>query len=294
MIVTHISLAPDDYTPHKENGGAEFERALSALTITPVSAVWYKCRPEWSVGPRVLQNPFWSFIIGGRGVFTIDGKKEETGPGDIIFFPPGIEHSMRPRKGSAMEMINGHFHARTLGVIDIFSLLGAGGRLHEPDFFRPLAVELARVFALKPPGWREHMAALSSAAARAAFYRLPRRRKLEPGALKKLARLWPALEFIGAGFCSAGLSLSGAASAAGLSGAVMRRLFRETLGQSPVKFLNSKRVAEACRLLRETDYSVKETAGLCGFKDHQYFHRVFSAVTGVTPAGLRRSPVSGP
>lgn len=57
-------------------------------------------------------------------------------------------------------------------------------------------------------------------------------------------------------------------------------LFVKLTGDSPVRFLNSLRVQQACRMLRETRLPVTRIAHDCGFESSQYFARVFKQFTG--------------
>ena len=51
--------------------------------------------------------------------------------------------------------------------------------------------------------------------------------------------------------------------------------FRKEFGITVMEYVTKKRMAQAEKLLRETDQSVKEIALLCGFSDVEYFSRCF-------------------
>ena len=57
-------------------------------------------------------------------------------------------------------------------------------------------------------------------------------------------------------------------------------LFVKLTGDTPIRFLNSLRVQQACRMLRETRLPVTRIALDCGFESSQYFARVFKQFTG--------------
>jgi len=63
--------------------------------------------------------------------------------------------------------------------------------------------------------------------------------------------------------------------------------FKALTGISPSKYILQLRIASACDLLRNTDMSVKEIAGLCGYRDPYFFSRAFKAYMGVSPKGYR-------
>ena len=66
------------------------------------------------------------------------------------------------------------------------------------------------------------------------------------------------------------------------------RLFKQEFGQTPVQYINRKKVERAQLLLFTSDCSVKEVAYKLGFSDHSYFIRLFRKMTGITPLEYRR------
>ena len=42
------------------------------------------------------------FVMSGRGVMTIDGEDRAVAPGDFIYIPPDLVHSLRPTGGGAI------------------------------------------------------------------------------------------------------------------------------------------------------------------------------------------------
>jgi len=65
------------------------------------------------------------------------------------------------------------------------------------------------------------------------------------------------------------------------------RRFRETMGQTPARYVKDRRVAQASELLICTDQSIDEVAQRCGFANRYYFSRVFSERVGRPPARYR-------
>ena len=65
------------------------------------------------------------------------------------------------------------------------------------------------------------------------------------------------------------------ADAVGVSPTDVTRIFRRETGLTPWQYLNRYRVAQAQRLLRESDISVTEIAAQVGFNDAAYFSRIF-------------------
>ena len=70
------------------------------------------------------------------------------------------------------------------------------------------------------------------------------------------------------------------------------RVFRAHVGCSPGAYAQRLRVAEACRLLRDTDLPLARVALQAGFFDQSHFTRMFRARMGRTPGAFRASNLS--
>lgn len=66
------------------------------------------------------------------------------------------------------------------------------------------------------------------------------------------------------------------------------KLFRATVGLTPVEYINHVRVNAAMRRLASTDASIGEIAKDSGFANANYFHKVFHDLVGIGPAALRK------
>lgn len=68
------------------------------------------------------------------------------------------------------------------------------------------------------------------------------------------------------------------------------RRFRQSLGQSPVVYIQERRVTLAAQRLLFSAESIETIAVQCGFGNRFYFSRVFKRHTGVAPAAYRGAP----
>ncbi len=64
-------------------------------------------------------------------------------------------------------------------------------------------------------------------------------------------------------------------------------LIKTHCGKSFVELLTEERIRNAKLFLKQSDFRVKEIAGLCGFRNPEHFIRVFHAKTGTTPGNFR-------
>jgi signal transduction histidine kinase/DNA-binding LacI/PurR family transcriptional regulator/AraC-like DNA-binding protein len=74
----------------------------------------------------------------------------------------------------------------------------------------------------------------------------------------------------------------------GMSDDYLTYCFRQELGMTPIAYLNRYRIAQAKRLLRESDKAITEIALDVGFSDSGYFSRVFRREVGMSPEAFRR------
>ncbi|MDP4208536.1 MAG: AraC family transcriptional regulator [Bacteroidota bacterium] len=85
------------------------------------------------------------------------------------------------------------------------------------------------------------------------------------------------------------ISIKELALKACLSGDHFTRAFKKATGQSPLDYINLKRIEKAQLLLVTTDLSLKEILEKSGFNSASYFNRIFKTVTGTTPLAYRKN-----
>jgi AraC-like DNA-binding protein/ligand-binding sensor protein len=83
------------------------------------------------------------------------------------------------------------------------------------------------------------------------------------------------------------ISLKEVADASGLSAPYFSNIFKEEMGENLTNYLNRLRVERAGRLLTETEMSLSEIAGLCGFENQSWFSKIFKSFTGISPGKYR-------
>ncbi|HSV53515.1 MAG TPA: AraC family transcriptional regulator [Burkholderiaceae bacterium] len=85
------------------------------------------------------------------------------------------------------------------------------------------------------------------------------------------------------------LSLETLAKAAGFSAPHFTRLFKNTVGCAPHRYVTGKRVDQACELLEHGNLSLAIIAHTVGFASQSHMTEVFSRTLGVTPRDVRRN-----
>ena len=65
------------------------------------------------------------------------------------------------------------------------------------------------------------------------------------------------------------------------------RLFKQSTGVPPHRFVLGRRIALASALLRESPLPIGEVGRLVGFRSPSYFPTAFQRMTGITPSAYR-------
>lgn len=92
------------------------------------------------------------------------------------------------------------------------------------------------------------------------------------------------------------LDVPSLAAIAHLSASQFARVFKDTFGETPHRYLQRRRVERAMTLLRQSDRPVTQVAWDVGFASLGTFSRTFSAIVGCSPSEFRNNhgPVEVP
>lgn len=67
------------------------------------------------------------------------------------------------------------------------------------------------------------------------------------------------------------------------------KMFRDSIGKTPIDYINAMRVNLSMLLLYSTDMSMAEIADTIGFCNPNYFHKIFKQYMGISPLAYRKS-----
>lgn len=89
------------------------------------------------------------------------------------------------------------------------------------------------------------------------------------------------------------ISLQDVADVIGYSDVYFCKLFKQNFGKSFIIYLNELRIDKAKEMLANPSINVKDVSGRAGYRDPNYFTRVFKRMTGTTPTDYRLKFLSG-
>lgn len=84
------------------------------------------------------------------------------------------------------------------------------------------------------------------------------------------------------------ITVDAIASAGGVCRTKCCQIFRQYLGRTPNDYLNSFRLEKGMELLKSTDMTVTEIAGVCGYTSASYFTEMFTKQKGCPPKVYRK------
>ena len=91
------------------------------------------------------------------------------------------------------------------------------------------------------------------------------------------------------GNCQREITVEEIAEALRLNRSYFGKIFRETTGKSPQRFLKDYRMIKAAELLTSTELPVKEIGASVGYENQLHFSRAFKNTYGVSPRDWRKN-----
>ena len=67
------------------------------------------------------------------------------------------------------------------------------------------------------------------------------------------------------------------------------KMFKESIGKTPIDYINAMRVNLSMQLLCSTDLSMADIADTIGFCNPNYFHKIFKQYMDTSPLAYRKS-----
>lgn len=245
------------------------------------------CGPTWANGGRDIHSDPFSrlyWIQRGRGEIVHMGGRLDLHPGRLFVIPEYTPARYRATEGMILYWI--HFNARLFGCMELFSVMNwaYSVTLSSPATVGGLWKTMIRVCesrdledSLRAGGILRELLSYFAAAGE----------RHQAMNVSGLQRFLPAITFIEQNL-SRRLRLEEVAATVSLSPAYFCHLFSKTVGQSPVDFINRKRIERAQFLLLGEKQPLKTVASEVGFDDVYYFSRVFRKTAGLSPAQYRR------
>ena len=202
--------------------------------------------------------------------------------GDFVIYPPNVKQRYSFMEGTAVTTMWIHFTGT--GVESIFNELGLAGGIYSavlPTETEHCFRKMINAHSINMPKYRVSAKGylfnlLSSLAPQNADRGLA----AYSGAVAKM------IEYINFNW-QKNVTVAELAKKANLSESRAAHLFRDAVGESIHRYVNSIKISNSKVLLLNTDMSIAEISAMAGYNDPLYFSRAFKASVGISPKEFR-------
>ena len=241
-------------------------------------------------------------ITRGSATVSIGTENAECAEGDYVYIPQHLVYRVTSERGASvctllvpcalvvdnMEKIDNElfymFYVQSRNCISVFS---AGHPIYES-----LAYSMSEAydeFCAKDIGYR--LSVLSSAyliiSAILRHYG-GSRDSLDRMLCHNVMRLRPAIDYITEN-CGDKIYVDTLAEMIEVSADYFTKMFKESIGKTPIDYINTVRVNKALELLAVTDTPINDIAEKSGFANTNYFHKIFKQYMNTSPLAYRKS-----
>ena len=262
------------------------EKELPKINSRLLSISLSKDERDW---PSVLHtHPFTEifFVLNGKGNFFFRRDIRPIETGDLIIIPPYLEHTEQSIPGTPLEYyvlgIDGiafqeedqSASAQIFCNFDNLSLIS--------DLFAQMLYEVRNQSYGSDKICQNLLEVL--------ILRIIRSQHLIPVAIspthmtKECAQI---KEYLDANYADQ-ITLDTLTELTHMNKYYMAHSFARYTGQSPIQYLNQRRLQAACTLLEDTDHSISSIAESVGFSSQSYFTQAFRKKYGTTPIRYRQ------
>lgn len=229
-------------------------------------------------------------VTAGQGLHVIKGKATPVTRGDLFIVADDASHSIVPT-GQASEFIWLNFLVGRDLFPDRERLCTNKVWKGVPPFLLRMADTMYQEYRDKTLYYQQRLQAY----AQVFFYEFlrvmeqERADKLRADSVynKRSAYIDRAIRFVVDRYADP-VHLSDMAAYVGISPGYLEKLFREDRDSSPIEYLTTYRIQQACVLLINTGLSVAQVGRSVGIGDMKFFYEAFKKENGVSPGTYRR------
>ena len=242
-------------------------------------------------------------VISGRVAVTVGTEVAEVSAGDFLFIPADLVFRIEAIEGPAS--VRGFAFERKIVEENMDNFDGEINYMFYVQSF-------SRVVTFKPshPIYESLCYCMSEAyeeyISKDVCFRLPvraylyllsasilryyagERNELDRMIYHNVIRLRPVVEYIAENYGEK-IYIETLADMIGVSPDYFTKMFKDSIGTTPIDYINGVRVNHALRLLTMTDTPVNEIADKTGFSNPNYFHKIFKSYMEISPLAYRKS-----
>lgn len=255
---------------------------LSNLQVDLQIAGYSTCGLEWGTTDHLAPVNKFYFMCDGEAYYKISGDEFSPKPGQLFWFPEGTVQTYYTRGNHCLKKYWCHFTA-TIGTMNLFDVIKLPYYIEAPDSkLQELFVDLVYYY--------ENRCITSSLKLKALLLEIISY-YIEHSVIKKISmspsdsveKLNVVISYIDCNL-SKNITLDELAQVANLHPNYFANFFKNHLGVPPIKFINSRKIDTAKKLLKTTGHNISQISELVGFDDIYHFSKVFKKYTGFSPS----------
>jgi AraC-like DNA-binding protein len=241
--------------------------------------VFRKCRPDWRVIPRLLDECEITYLIEGKARYTINGKDHELETGDLLCLAEGMEKKAVTYPESLM-------HCFSVNYIPMYP----SSKSKPPSFpvlshigIRKDIIDLFRELTICWSGQQEGYMMKAGALLMLIIHRLSEILIYNVDTETGDYRINKVIRYIMMHYPNK-LTVKGLAGQVNLNETYFGRLFKVKMGITVNQYITQIRVQNAESMLQTGKHKVHEVAEYCGFSDINHFYNLFKELRGFPPS----------
>lgn len=261
---------------------------------------WERCTPLQSFGPYVRNHYLFHFVISGKGVLLADNQRHPVEAGQGFLICPRQVTSYMADETDPWEYTWLEFDG--LRALESLNLAGISQKnpiwkavSHEASELLEkqmlCIVDLAESIRPSLPAYYSRTRPLQMIGHGFLFLdQLIQSSALKDESTDKRLRnfyMKEAMSFIEQNY-QRDISVEELAAVCGLNRSYFGRIFKESLGESPQRFLIHYRMAKASQLLKESKLPICQIGTMVNYPNQLHFSRAFKTIYGISPREFRQ------
>ena len=231
------------------------------------------------------------FVVNGEGNFLFRDEKYHIRTGDLVIIPPYMEHTEQSIKNTPLEYYVIGVEGISFQPADEETCVQVFCNFSNKSLISDLFAQM--LYEVRNPSYGSDK--ICQDLLEILILRIVRYQHVIPVPItstymtKECARI---KEYLDINY-SEPITLDTLTELTHMNKYYMAHSFSKYTGQSPIQYLNQRRMEAACTLLKDTDHSISSISSTVGFSSQSYFTQAFRKKYGMTPIKYRQQHADG-
>lgn len=231
------------------------------------------------------------FVVNGEGNFLFRDEKYHIRTGDLVIIPPYMEHTEQSIKNTPLEYYVIGVEGISFQPADEETCVQVFCNFSNKSLISDLFAQM--LYEVRNPSYGSDK--ICQDLLEILILRIVRYQHVIPVPItstymtKECARI---KEYLDINY-SEPITLDTLTELTHMNKYYMAHSFAKYTGQSPIQYLNQRRMEAACTLLKDTDHSISSISSAVGFSSQSYFTQAFRKKYGMTPIKYRQQHADG-